>query len=43
MAGTVRTRCDETDHEKLVELADKINQILEHREKKLREQRNPQS
>jgi hypothetical protein len=30
----------EPDHEKLVPLADKINQILEDREKKLREQHN---
>ena len=30
----------ETDHDKLVELADKINQILEDREKNLRQQRN---
>jgi hypothetical protein len=33
----------ETNHEKLVELADKINQILEDREKKLRERRNGDS
>jgi hypothetical protein len=33
----------EADHEKLVELADKINQILEDREKKLREAPNGDS
>lgn len=30
----------ETDHDKLVELADKINKLLEEREQKLRQQRD---
>jgi hypothetical protein len=31
----------ETDHEKLVALADKINRLLEQRENKLRARTNP--